>query len=298
MIDFKQIEAFVWVAELGSFRAAAEKLNTTQPAISQRVAAMEAIMTARLFERSSRGIKLTDKGQELLSHAARMLELRTEMLKVAKVHNAVRGILRLGAAETLVQTWLHHLIDELHQKYPALVVEIHVDTTHVLRAQLASHQIDLALLVGPSQEAKESHLHLCDYDLAWIASPALKLQGRPVQIAELGQYPVITYPSVSLPYRGVKTLLLDAGIKAPRIYGCASLSTIIQMTQRGIGPSVIAPVVIAQELAEGKLCIVDAERAPPPISFYACWIESPDSHTARTVARLAQSIALSENIHT
>lgn len=298
MIDFKQIEAFVWVAELGSFRAAADKLNTSQPAISQRVAAMEEVMTARLFERGPRGIKLTDKGQELLSHATRMLELRNEMMKVAKVPNAVRGTLRLGAAETLVQTWLHHLIDALHQTYPALAVEIHVDTTHVLRAQLASHQIDLALLVGPSQDARENDLHLCDYDLAWVASPALRLHDRPVGIAELGEYPVITYPAVSLPYRAAKALLVEAGIKTPRLYGCASLSTIIQMTQRGIGPSVIAPVVIVQELSEGKLCIIDAAKTPPPISFYACWIESPDSHMVRTIARLAQRIAHGQNVDT
>src|SRR5690606_19679454 len=157
MIDFKQIEAFVWVAELGGFRAASEKLNTTQPAISQRIAAMEAIMAVRLFERGARGIKLTEKGQELLSHAQRMLDMRQEMLRVAKEHNAIGGTLRLGVAETLVQTWLHELIEHLHNTYPALIVEIHVDTTHVLRAQLVSHQIDLALLVGTSQEAKEQH---------------------------------------------------------------------------------------------------------------------------------------------
>src|SRR5690606_10312957 len=98
MIDFKQIDAFVWVAELGSFRAAAEKLNTTQPAISQRIAALEATMSVRLFERGARGIKLTEKGQELLSHAQRMLALRNEMMTVAKAQNAVRGTLRLGSS--------------------------------------------------------------------------------------------------------------------------------------------------------------------------------------------------------
>src|SRR5690606_14694093 len=96
MLDFKQIDAFAWVAELGSFRAASEKLNTSQPAISQRIAAMESAMAVRLFERGARGIKLTEKGQELLSHAHRMLALRNEMLTVAKAQNAVRGTLRLG----------------------------------------------------------------------------------------------------------------------------------------------------------------------------------------------------------
>lgn len=292
MIDFKQIDAFVWVAELGSFRAAAEKLNTTQPAISQRIAALELDMTARLFERGPRGIKLTEKGQELLSHAQRMLELRNEMLRVAKAENAVSGTFRLGAAETLVQTWLHHLIDQLHQTYPALVVEIHVDTTHVLRSQLAAHQIDLALLVGASHDPKESNLHLCNYELAWVAAPHLRLHGRKLTVAQLGEHPVITYPSISQPYGEVKKLLMEAGVKAPRIYGSASLSTIVQMTRRGIGPSVIARAFIAEDIAEGKLHILDVDKLPDALSFYACWIDSPDSHTVRTVARLAQHIAL------
>ena len=68
-MDFKHIEAFVWVAEMGDFRLAAEKLHTTQPAISQRIAALESTLAVRLFDRGGRGIRLTEKGQELLSHA-------------------------------------------------------------------------------------------------------------------------------------------------------------------------------------------------------------------------------------
>ncbi|NYT37510.1 LysR family transcriptional regulator [Allopusillimonas soli] len=290
-MDFKQINAFVWVAELGSFRAAAEKLHTTQPTISQRIAALESSMNVRLFERGARGIRLTEKGQELLSHARRMLELRNDMYRVARKRDAIRGTLRLGSSETLVHTWLHYLIDALHHRYPALTVDIQVDTTHVLRSQLASHQIDLAFVVGPSQDPRERHMHLCDYDLAWIASPGLKMHGRRVTVAELGHYPVITYPAVSLPYQSTKALLLEAGVKAPRLYGSASLSTIVHMTRRGIGPSVIAPAVITEEVEEGKLCLLDVDRTPAALGFYACWVDCPDSHTLRTVATLAQRIA-------
>jgi len=292
MIDFRQIEAFVWVAELGGFRAAAEKLNTTQPAISQRIAAMESSMHVRLFERGARGIKLTEKGQELLSHAQRILDMRSEMLRVAQEENTIRGMLRLGVAETLVQTWLPRLIEELHERYPALIVEIHVDTSLFLRSQLASYQIDLALLVGTSPDPKEAHMHLCDYELAWMASPALKLHEHTATINELGAYPVITYPSASLPHCAVKDALTRAGIKTPRIYCCASLSTMVHLTRYGIGPSVIAPAAITDELASGKIRLLDTDVPLPDLRFYACWRDSPDSHTARTVARLARQIAL------
>ncbi|MFA5489156.1 MAG: LysR family transcriptional regulator [Candidimonas sp.] len=291
MIDFKQIEAFVWVAELGGFRAASEKLNTTQPAISQRIAAMEDIMKTRLFERGARGIKLTEKGQELLSHAQRMLDMRNEMLRVAKEQNAIRGTLRLGVAETIAHTWLHELIEYLSDAYPALVVEIHVDTSFVMRSQLALHHIDLAFAVGMSQDPKEQHLHLCDYPVIWAASPLLKLHGRPISVRDLAPYPIITYPTVSLPHRAVRNALIESGIKFPRIYGCASLSTIVHMTRRGIGPCAIAPQVMTEELEQGKVCVLDVRETLPDLSFYACWLDSPDSHIARTVANVARSIA-------
>src|SRR3546814_9116944 len=160
MIDFKQIEAFVWVAELGGFRAAAEKLNTTQPAISQRIAAMEGQMNVRLFERGARGIKVTEKGQELLSHAQRILDMRAEMLRVAQIQNAIRGTLRLGVAETLVQTWLPRLIAQLHERSPALILEIHADTCHFLRTHLSFSHIHPALPMHTSPDHKLAHTHL------------------------------------------------------------------------------------------------------------------------------------------
>ena len=72
MIDFRNIETFFWAAALGSLRAASEKLGTTQPAVSQRIASLEAALGVRLFERDVRGVTLTAKGQEMLSHAERI----------------------------------------------------------------------------------------------------------------------------------------------------------------------------------------------------------------------------------
>src|SRR5690606_12679328 len=106
MIDLRNIETFFWVATLGSFRAASVKLNTTQPAVSQRIASLERDLGVRLFERDARGVTLTAKGHELLSHAERMLQLRRDMLQAAREQNVMRGPMRIGVAETIVQTWL------------------------------------------------------------------------------------------------------------------------------------------------------------------------------------------------
>ena len=292
MIELRNIETFFWVATLGSFRAASDKLNTTQPAVSQRIASLEADLGVRLFDRDARGVKLTGKGQELLSHAERMLQLRRDMFEAARAQNVMTGTVRIGVAETIVQTWLPTLIEQVHAAYPALVLEIEVDNSHVLRSHLMARQIDLAFLMGPVLEARVENLPLCTYPLAWVASPVLDLGPDPVTLARIGAFPVITYPSSSAPYRVVRDMLTRAGVAAPRMYGSASMSMVARMTRDGIGACVIAPVFLDKELASGELRLLQVAADPlPELRFTASWVQGPDSHAVRVIAQMAQQVA-------
>lgn len=291
MLDFRQLEAFVWVSELNSFSAAAEKLNTTQPTISQRIANLEQHLGTRVFERSARGMRLTDKGQELLLHAKRILEQCDEMLRVAKSSTVMQGMFNLGAAETLVHTWLPTLIERLHQQHPGLVIEIHIDTSSTLKGKLLSHQLDLALYVGRNQDDISHSLSLGEYPLAWYASPKLGLPQKPLTAQELGVYPIITYPVGSYPYATVKQLLTEAKVESPRIYGSGSLSTILHMIASGMGPGVLAEVLAKPLVERGELIKLEVEHKLPNLIFYAHWLDTLNSQTARTVARMANQIA-------
>ena len=292
MIELRNVETFFWVATLGSFRAASDKLNTTQPAVSQRIAALEADLGVRLFDRDARGVKLTAKGHELLSHAERMLQVRRDMFEAAREQNVMTGTVRIGVAETIVQTWLPTLIELIHAAYPALVLEIEVDTTHVLRSHLMARQIDLAFLMGPVLEARVENLPLCSYPLAWVASPMLDLGPEPLTLDRLARLPIITYPSNSAPYRVVRDMLTRAGVAAPRMYGSASMSMVVRMTLDAIGSSVIAPVFLGKELARGELRILQVQADPlPELSFTASCVQGPDSHAARLIAQMAQKVA-------
>jgi DNA-binding transcriptional LysR family regulator len=296
MIDLRNIETFFWVSTLGSFRAAAEKLNTTQPTISQRIALLESDLSVRLFERGARGVELTAKGQELLLYAERMLQVRREMVQAAHEQHVMSGTIRIGVAETIVQTWLPALIEHIHLAYPALVLEIEVDTTQVLRAHLLSRQINLAFLMGPVLDARIENLPLCRYPLAWVASPLLNLGQERLSLKQVATLPIITYPSTSSPYLMVREMLARAGVAAPRMYGSASLAMIVRMTLDCIGVSVIAPVFLGKELARGELHLLDVEAdALPELSFTASWVSGPESYAAKMIAQLAQGIAAQFN---
>jgi DNA-binding transcriptional LysR family regulator len=291
MVDLRNLETFVWVAQLGGFRAAAEKLNTTQPAISARIAMLEDELRVKLFDREQRRATLTAKGYELLGYAERMLQLRADMMQAVTEKMAMRGLIRLGVAETIVHTWLSRLIERLHAVYPSITLEIEVDTTPNLRAGLVAHQLDVAFLLGPVSESRIKNLPLCSYPLAWVASPKLDLPPEPVPLASLARWPIITYPRNTRPYADLQELFARGDIPAPRLYGNASLSTIVRMTLDGIGVSAIPPVVIGRELAEKKLRLVRAERALPDLTFVAAYPVKPDSYIAAAVAELAKEIA-------
>src|ERR1700709_2216350 len=110
MADFKAIETFMWVATLGSFRGAAQRLNTTQPAISQRIAQLERELGVKLLNRDHRMASPTPSGRQLLVYAEKLIGLRAEMMAEVGDRSAMRGVLRLGVAETIVHTWRWRLV--------------------------------------------------------------------------------------------------------------------------------------------------------------------------------------------
>src|ERR1700736_172156 len=106
MVDFKSIETFLWVVTLGSFRGAAQRLNTTQPAISQRIAQLEREVGVKLLNRDHRVASPTPSGRQLMVYAEKLIGLRSEMMAAVGDRSAMRGVLRLGGARTILKPWL------------------------------------------------------------------------------------------------------------------------------------------------------------------------------------------------
>ena len=280
---------FYWVVQLGGFRRAAERLATTQPAVSARIAGLEAAVGARLLDRGQRRrVVVTPAGLRLLPYAERLMALQAEMRAAFGGGGAVQGTVRLGVSETIVHTWLSALVRQLHEAYPALQLDIVVDVSAALRAGLLAGEIDVALLLGPVAAPRVQDLPLCEHRLAWVARPAMALDG-PMDLAALARSPIITYARNTRPYQQVRELFGTRG-PAPRILANASLASIVRMVLDGIGVGVIAPAAIAAELAAGTLVVLDGP-ALEPLRFTASWRDGPGSVLAATVAHMAVAVA-------
>ncbi len=182
MVDFKSIETFLWVVTLGSFSGAGQRLNTTQPAISQRIAQLEREMGVKLLNRDHRVASPTPSGRQLMVYAEKLISLRAEMMAEVGDRSAMRGVLRLGVAETIVHTWLPRLIKSVNTAHPNLSLEIEVDITPNLNARLLAQEIELAFVLGPLSGSSVRNRVLCDYSVGFLASPALGLGNGPLTV--------------------------------------------------------------------------------------------------------------------
>jgi DNA-binding transcriptional LysR family regulator len=290
VIDIRSLEVFYWVAKLGGFGRAATKLNTTQPAVSARIAALEAEYAVRLLSRD-KGLRpaLTPAGVALFDQARRMIALQAETMALLRRPDSQGGLVRIGVADTLVHILLPALLRRLRAAYPLVTPDVQTDVSEKLRESLRAGEVDLAFMLGASAQIGAHELPLCALDLAWVAAPSLEIGDASLTRAALGGIPVLTYARNTQPYADLAAALTDPGLPAVRIFPNGSLATIVRMALDGHGIAVIPHAVVRHELQAGTLRALRSDIRVPDLSFVACWLD-PGTGLPSLIAALAQEI--------
>jgi DNA-binding transcriptional LysR family regulator len=163
----RQLQCFVAVAETLNFRQAAERLFMTQPPLSRQIQALETQLGVRLFDRDTRGVRLTVAGEQFLPDARRLLEVSAATLeKYRGLARADGGSLRLGLTRVVEPGALQVLLAELTARSPDAALSWQADTSqHLIRA-VARGDLDAAFIGQPAD--------IGDLGLApWRADPLM-----------------------------------------------------------------------------------------------------------------------------
>lgn len=149
-MDWRALQEVITVAESGSLSAAGRRLNLSQPTIGRRIEQLEQQLGAILFNRTARGLTLTQVGENILAHARRMEEEALAIERTATGANQeLRGNVRVSLVEDLGVGWLPYKLREFHARFPQMAVEVNIDNRNV---NLGRREADIAVrLARPEQ---------------------------------------------------------------------------------------------------------------------------------------------------
>jgi DNA-binding transcriptional LysR family regulator len=291
-MNVRFLETFVWLARLHSFRLTAERLHATQAAISSRISALEQELGVRLFERGPREATLTHDGTKALPFAEQIVQLNREMLASVGDRSKITGLLRLGAIESVVHTWLPELLKRVRDEYTNLTLELTSDTSANLASQLTHGHLDAALLTTPVTGADVANVPLGSLPMCWMASPALNLSAEALSETELAAFPIVSFPRHSPPHGFLTDLFAAAGETGVQINCVSSVAAIIRLVIGGFGIAVLPAAFVMPELEAAQLQILKVAHRVPALPLVVSYRRSPDSLLPESIARLARAVML------
>jgi len=293
-LNLKQIEAFIWVADLQSFRRAAARLHTTQPNISARIAGLENALGVTLMTRDAGSVRLTTKGQDLLAHARHVLAATDGLIAAADQDALTEGTLRLGVTEMIAQTWLRAYLHALKARYPRLSVELTVDFSVSLDKGLAERNLDLALQNAPFSRLASGEVEIGTYDLVWVASPELGL-GDQITRDVLAAHPILTHARDTWLYDEITAHFATLRDATPRIVPSTNLAACQMMVIDGMGIAALPAAMVGADVLAGRLCVMQYAWVPVPLHFFARYDAERSGQMVADAARLAVDAGTSFN---
>lgn len=298
MITLRQLKALHWIAVLGTFERAADRLNTTQSAISKRVQELELSVGRPIFDRSQRGARLTEEGEHVLALAQQMLELEERIMAVGHGGTVPASRLRLGVTELTTYTWLPTLIGALKEQYSSLTIETDVGASRDLFTRLQDDNLDLVIIAETFTDPDVTAVHLAEVANTWLARPGLVTEDRPLTLAELGAYPILLQGRRSGAGLSVHRWMKAQGAVFPQMVLSDNMMTMLGLTVAGMGIANFPRHCFDRLIVEGKLVEIQVTPALPNMPYAAMYKNNRPSalieNVVKTAGRVCNFTARSE----
>jgi DNA-binding transcriptional LysR family regulator len=258
---FGGVEAFVAVAETLAFRAAAERLGVTPAAVSRSVQRLEDRLGVRLFERTTRRVRLTREGERFAARCREAVaQLRLGEEEAQAVRGAVHGTLTVSASPILARLVTSRLA-RFALRHPAVTTELRF-TDRVVRFD-EEEGLDVALRVGGVHDESLAAKVLLRPRWTTVASPAyLARHGRPRTVGDLAGHACVAF--VTFPTRRVRAWTFAGEAFTPRGPIATDLGeALVDAALGGVGVAQVLDFMVTDHLRDGRLVELLADRAAP-----------------------------------
>lgn len=259
-MDFDQLNTFLEVAKLGSFSRAAEKVLRSQPAVSAQIRQLEQEYGHKLFDRSTKSVRLTPAGEVVLDYARQMLSLRNTSMQAASDWNGVpTGTLSIGANEGTFLYVLPKVFAEYHRRFPKVKISVYRSFTHKVSEKVEEGAIDLGVVTVPVKSASLVATPVFRDRILLMVGPRSPLYDRrSVTLQELAQQPLI------MPRTGSIRKLMEKNLRPYREHlnitmELTSVVMIKQFVMDGFGVSLICASFAQRNVRRDEARLVKIE---------------------------------------
>jgi DNA-binding transcriptional LysR family regulator len=289
-LSLTNLETLCWIARLGTFTAAADRLNTTQPAVSNRVKELEQALGVRLFHRQGRKMELTIQGRDLVQRSEPLLNRLEDVVVSLDNPAAATGIIQMGVGEIVAVTWFADLIARLKQQMPHVNYEIEVGLTVNMRQKLELAKLDLAIVAAPVESSRIATTPLGGVNARWMVSPTLRTKAgkRRASVKQmLEDYPIWCVARPSHMYPMAIATLRRHGVAPKNINTSDNIQSIVELVANCAGIALLPENLAVGFMHKKRLVPLSDELPPERLEFVIARHRDQDQAVIQRIIALA-----------
>ena len=260
-MNLKQLEAFVQVAEGGSFSKAAKELFLTQPTISSHISSLERELNARLFVRNTKEVSLSEDGIKVYKYAKQMLDLQREIeVTFGMDEEGESHAVTIAASTIPAQYLLPEVLTRFSERYPQEQIRVQETDSSKVVMQIVDHRVDIGFTGTVLEKKHCKYIPFYKDELVIITPNTPKYQelaqGNKEDISWIKKEHVIMREEGSGTRKEAELQLKGAGVKFAGLDIIASIEnqeTIKKSVRQGMGISVLSKLATADEVANGEI---------------------------------------------
>lgn len=251
-MDLATLNAFIAIAELGSFSEAAERLHLTQPAVSKRIASLEQQLDVRLFDRLGREVSLTEAGRALLPRAYQILNVLDDTRRaLSNLSGQVTGRLTLATSHHIGLHRLPSLLRAFTRAHPQVALDIQFLDSEVAYEEILHGRAELAVItLAPETREPVRAVPVWDDPLDFVAAPEHPLAvNGPICLADVARHPAVFPGGNTFTHHIVQRLFEAQGLTPNIAMSTNYLETIKMMVSIGLAWSVLPRTMLDEQVA-------------------------------------------------
>ncbi|MDU2122720.1 MAG: LysR family transcriptional regulator [Clostridium celatum] len=277
-------KVFCQVAKSKSFSKAAKELYMTQPAVSQAIMQLEGELDIRLFNRTPKGVSLTNEGGILFEYINSAINLiNVGEGKILEFKDLTVGELKIGVGDTISKYFLLTYLEDFHNRYPNLKFKIINGTTLELCNLIKSGEINIAIcnlpIYDPSLEVRP-----CKEikDIFVCGEKYKNLSKEKISLGEIVKHPLIFLEPNSNSRKYVEKFMLSKGIKISPEFELGSFDLLLEFARINLGIACVVKEFSKSYLEQGLLYEINVLEEIPNRNIGVCYLKSVPLSLAST----------------